>query len=58
MTKIIILGAHGQTARIVTDELLQNSDIELKLFLRNSTRLNQYQNNSRVELIEGDVLNT
>ena len=58
MTKIIILGAHGQTARIVTDELLQNSDIELKLFLRNSTRLNQYQNNPRVELIEGDVLNT
>ena len=58
MTKIIILGAHGQTARIVTDELLKNSDIELKLFLRNSTRLNQYQNNPRVELIEGDVLNT
>ena len=58
MTKIIILGAHGQTAWIVTDELLQNSDIELKLFLRNSTRLNQYQNNPRVELIEGDVLNT
>lgn len=58
MTKIIILGAHGQTARIVTDELLQNSDIELKLFLRKSTRLNQYQNNPRVELIEGDVLNT
>ncbi|WCG36136.1 SDR family oxidoreductase [Companilactobacillus farciminis] len=58
MTKIIILGAHGQTARIVTDELLQNSDIELKLFLRNSNRLNQYQNNPRVELIEGDVLNT
>lgn len=58
MTKIIILGAHGQTARIVTDELLKNSDIELKLFLRNSTRLNQYQDNSRVELIEGDVLNT
>ncbi|WP_119318180.1 SDR family oxidoreductase [Companilactobacillus formosensis] len=58
MTKIIILGAHGQTARIVTDELLKNSDIELKLFLRNSTRLNQYQDNPRVELIEGDVLNT
>lgn len=58
MTKIIILGAHGQTARIVTDELLQNTDIELKLFLRNSTRLNQYQDNPRVELIEGDVLNT
>ncbi|WP_195701806.1 SDR family oxidoreductase [Companilactobacillus futsaii] len=58
MTKIIILGAHGQTARIVTDELLQNSDNELKLFLRNSTRLKQYQSNPRVELIEGDVLNT
>jgi len=58
MTKILIVGAHGQTARIVTDQLLKNSAIELKLFLRDSGRLSQYQNNPRVELIDGDVLDT
>jgi len=58
MTKVLIVGAHGQTARIVTDQLLADSDIGLKLFLRNSARLNQYQENPRVELIEGDVLDT
>jgi len=58
MTKILIVGAHGQTARIVTDNLLENSAIELKLFLRDSGRLSQYQNNPRVELIDGDVLDT
>jgi len=58
MTKILIVGAHGQTARIVTDQLLENSEIDLKLFLRDSDRLNQYQNNPRVELIDGYVLDT
>jgi len=58
MTKVLIVGAHGQTARIVTDQLLADSDIGLKLFLRNSARLNQYQENPRVELIEGDVLDS
>lgn len=58
MTKILIVGAHGQTARIVTELLLKNSNIDLKLFLRNSNRLKQYQDNPRVELIEGDVLDT
>jgi len=58
MKKILIVGAHGQTARIVTDKLLADSDVELKLFLRNSERLNEYNDNSRVELIDGDVLDT
>jgi len=58
MKKILIVGAHGQTARIVTDKLLADSDVELRLFLRNSERLNEYNDNSRVELIDGDVLDT
>ncbi|APU71960.1 NAD-dependent dehydratase [Companilactobacillus crustorum] len=58
MTKILIVGAHGQTAQIVTELLLKNLNIDLKLFLRNSNRLKQYQDNPRVELIEGDVLDT
>ena len=58
MTKILIVGAHGQTAQIVTELLLKNLNIDLKLFLRNCNRLKQYQDNPRVELIEGDVLDT
>lgn len=58
MSKILIVGAYGQTARIVTEELLKNSTIELKLFLRNSQRLSQYQDNPRVEVIDGDTLKT
>lgn len=58
MTKILIVGAHGQTARIVTDRVLNETDDSLVLFLRDSDRLNQYQNNNRVELIDGDMLDT
>ncbi|MFC6323578.1 SDR family oxidoreductase [Companilactobacillus baiquanensis] len=58
MSKILIVGAHGQTARIVIDRIISETDDSLVLFLRNSSRLNEYDNNSRVELIDGDVLNT
>ncbi|KRO00123.1 NAD(P)H-binding protein [Companilactobacillus kimchiensis] len=58
MTKIMIIGAHGATARIVTDRLLSETQDELVLFLRNAQRLNQYKDNPRVSLVEGDVLNT
>ncbi|WP_334332275.1 MULTISPECIES: SDR family oxidoreductase [unclassified Companilactobacillus] len=58
MKKILIVGAYGQTAQIVTKKLLENSKIQLKLFLRNSSRLNKYQDNSQVELVEGDTLDT
>ncbi|APX72226.1 SDR family oxidoreductase [Companilactobacillus allii] len=58
MTKVLIVGAHGQTARIVTDRLLNETDDQLVLFLRNSSRLNQYETNDRVELVDGDILDT
>lgn len=58
MTKIMIIGAHGGTARIVTERLLSETTDEMVLFLRNSQRLSQYQNNPRIELIDGDVLDT
>ncbi|WP_334330088.1 SDR family oxidoreductase [Companilactobacillus sp. HBUAS59699] len=58
MTKILIVGAHGQTARIVTDRVLNETDNSLVLYLRNSDRLNQYKDNDRVELVEGDMLDT
>ena len=57
MSKILILGAHGATAQIVIDRLLDETDNELVLFLRKANRLNQYADNARVNLIEGDAQN-
>ncbi|MCI1894242.1 MAG: NAD(P)H-binding protein [Lactobacillus sp.] len=55
MTKILILGAHGATAQIVIDRLLAETDDDLVLYLRHATRLNRYQVNPRVTLVEGDA---
>ncbi|WP_129045435.1 SDR family oxidoreductase [Companilactobacillus metriopterae] len=55
MTKILIIGAYGKTAQLVTERLLSETNNELKLFLRNSSRLDKYRFNDRVELIDGDV---
>lgn len=56
MTKVLIIGAHGAMARLVTERLLNETDDELVLFLRNAQRLNQYKNDKRVTLIEGNAL--
>lgn len=56
MTKILILGAYGQIARVATDLFLRNTDAELTLYLRNARRLNALADNPRVRIIEGDVL--
>lgn len=58
MTKIMILGAHGKMAQLVTQRLLQETDFDLILFLRQANRLKDYQTNQRVQVIEGDVLDT
>lgn len=58
MKKIIILGANGATAKIVTARLLQETDNELFLYLRHSDRLKDYLNNERVTIIDGDVQNS
>jgi len=55
MTKVMIIGAHGGTARLVIDRLLTETTDELILFLRHATRLAQYRDNPRVTLVEGDV---
>lgn len=58
MTKVLILGANGQIARIVEERLLnEDSDIELTLFLRNASRLSNLKDNNRVTIIDGDVEN-
>jgi uncharacterized protein YbjT (DUF2867 family) len=54
--KVLILGAHGQIARVATDLFLQNTDAKLNLYLRNARRLKVSQHPDRVRIIEGDVL--
>ncbi|MDB8859789.1 NAD(P)H-binding protein [Pediococcus acidilactici] len=55
MEKILILGAYGKTAQIVTERLLAETSLKLKLFLRNANRLADLEDNPRIELIEGDA---
>ncbi|WP_125579303.1 NAD(P)H-binding protein [Lacticaseibacillus suibinensis] len=55
MSKILILGAHGATAQIVIDRLLAETQADLVLYLRHAARLNRYQTNPRVTLIEGNA---
>ena len=58
--KLAILAANGQIARIVENRILnedQFKDIDLTLFLRNASRLNDLKDNPQVTLIEGDLNN-
>lgn len=56
MTKVAIIGANGQIARLVEENILNsNDDIELTLLLRNSSRLAKLADNPRVTLIDGDA---
>lgn len=56
MIKVLILGAHGQIARVAIDLFLERPEVELTLYLRKSKRLARLQGNSRVRITEGDVL--
>lgn len=58
MTKIMIVGAHGAMARLLTDRLLNETTDTLTLFLRDAARLAQYANNPRVTLVDGDIKDT
>lgn len=56
MTKILILGAYGQVARVATRLFLERTDAELKLYLRQASRLRDTGPENRVTVLEGDVL--
>jgi len=58
MTKILILGAHGQIARVATGLFLKGTDARLTLYLRNARRLKLSGYADRVRVVEGDVLDT
>lgn len=56
MTKVLILGAHGQIAQLARQQLLANTDAQLVLFLRNANRLT-VQDADREQMIDGDAGN-
>lgn len=58
MTKIMIVGAHGAMAQLLTDRLLNETTATLTLFLRDAARLNRYADNPRVTLVDGDIKDT
>ncbi|WP_125607163.1 SDR family oxidoreductase [Lapidilactobacillus bayanensis] len=53
MTKVIILGANGQIARLATTQLIEQQT-DLRLFLRRASRL-QGNNTGHAEIIDGDA---
>jgi uncharacterized protein YbjT (DUF2867 family) len=57
MTKILILGAYGQIARVATDRFLETTNADLTLYLRNAKRLKHLEGAEHVRVVEGDVLN-
>lgn len=56
MSKILILGANGQIARVATDLFLKTTDAELTLYLRNAKRLPVPIDRRHVRVVEADVL--
>ena len=58
MTNILILGAHGQIARVATDLFLKRTGARLTLYLRNARRLKLSGHADRARVVEGDVLDT
>lgn len=56
MTKVTILGAHGQIARLVEQHFINHADVQMNLFARDTDRLpSDIQNAMNTEIIEGDV---
>ena len=55
MTNILLVGAHGQIARVATKQLLERTDAALTLYLRRARRLEALAANPRVRLIDGDA---
>ena len=54
MRKVLILGANGSIAREATKLFLDETDAELTLYLRDSSRLGRTDPN-RVRVVKGDV---
>jgi|GEM_PF-5345160 len=55
MTNLLIIGAHGEIARVATRLLLERTDATLTLYLRQSHRLATLVPNPRIRLVEADA---
>lgn len=56
--KVLILAANGRIARIVEHRILTEAafaDVDLTLFLRDASRLDDLDDNPRVTLVDGDL---
>ncbi|WP_158829825.1 NAD(P)H-binding protein [Mucilaginibacter lacusdianchii] len=51
---ILILGAAGQIARVLTTDLLSQTDHRLILYARNARQRLQEENTDRISIVEGD----
>ncbi|MFV0572629.1 MAG: NAD(P)H-binding protein [Xanthomarina gelatinilytica] len=54
MKKVIIIGASGSLAQVVTEELQKQNDVELTLFARSKSRISNPDN---ANIIEGNASN-
>lgn len=54
MRRVLIIGAHGQIARVVTRLLLAQQNVALTLYLRRAGRLKSLASHPQVTLVEGD----
>lgn len=55
--KILILGAAGQIGRMLTKDLLEQTDYELVLYAHNASRRLKNAESKRVSLVDGDFTN-
>lgn len=56
MAKVLILGANGKIARLAEHILIDTTDSDLRLFLRNAGRLRDFaDSHTLVEAVEGDA---
>ncbi|WP_099974203.1 SDR family oxidoreductase [Lactobacillus terrae] len=54
MTKVLILGAGGKIAQIAEELYLDQTDFDLRLYLRHPNKLS-IEESDRVEIVEGDA---
>lgn len=55
---LLIIGAYSRIAQIIEQRILSEDaykDIDITLLLKNKSRLEKYENNKRVTVIEGDT---
>jgi nucleoside-diphosphate-sugar epimerase len=55
--KILILGAAGQIGRMLTKDLLEQTDYELVLYARNASGRLKNAESNRVSIVDGDFTN-